>query len=108
MSSAKRTMIFSAGADDKFANSIRHVGLAVGSLRSEAFVIVIVAANDDVGAGVVERLPEWFERKVVAVFAAGAEERLVKIREFAGSRMRGEIGAKPFFLARTDFAATNF
>jgi hypothetical protein len=74
-------------------------------LRGEALVIVVMAADHDIGVGVVERLEKRPNSEVVAVGAAGAEERLVSVGERAGDRMRGEIGTQPFFLGRTGFVA---
>lgn len=108
MSRAEGAMIFAAGADDKFANATGEVGFAIRSLRGEALVIMIVAVNDDIGVCVVKGLPERLEGKVVAVFAARAEKGFVKVGESTRSRMRGEIGTKPFFLARTSFTAADF
>src|SRR5260221_9808971 len=56
--SSKRAVVLSAGADDKFADAALGVGSAIGSLRCETLVIVVVAAQDDVGIGFIERLPK--------------------------------------------------
>src|SRR5262249_53873062 len=102
------TMVLAASADNEFTNATRHVGFAVGSLRSEAFVIVIMAADDDVGVGVKERLPQGFNHQIVTVSAAGTEERLMKISKRARDGMGKKVSAEPFFLARTGFAAADF
>jgi len=104
---AEGTMVFAAGADDEFADAAGGVGEALGILRSKALVVVIVTVENDVGMGRVETIPERLDFKIVAVRAAGTEERLVPVGESAGGGMRGEIGTKPFFLRRTGAAAAN-
>src|SRR5262249_17065135 len=108
MLSLEGTMVLAACADNEFADAAGHVGFAVGSLRSEAFVIVIVAADNDVRVCVVERLPDRFECEIIAVGAAGTEKRLVKIGKGAGDGMRSKVGAEPLFLARASVAAADF
>src|SRR5229473_2372301 len=54
--------------------------------------------QDSEGGGIVKSLEEGLDGEVVAVDAAGTEERLVPIGEGAGGGMRGEIGAEPLFL----------
>src|SRR6266404_1396821 len=105
---AEGPMIFSACAYNKFSNAVNGIGFSFRCLRGEAFVVVIVTTDDDVGVGVVEGLPERLEGKIVTMFTAGAEERFMKIGESASDRMRGKIGAKPFFFTRTWITATDF
>src|SRR5713101_2149405 len=83
------------------------IGGAIRRLRGEALVIMVVAADHDIGVGFVKRLEERLSGEVVAVRAAGTEERLVPVGERASGGMRGEIGSEPFFLGRTGFAAAN-
>ena len=47
-----------AGADDELADAAVAILPAAGVLRREALVVVVVAVDDDVGAGRVEGLPE--------------------------------------------------
>src|SRR6266851_5507312 len=103
---AEGAVILAAGANDEFADAARGVGRAVGFLRGKTLVIVVVAGDHDIRVGFVERLEERLNSEVVAVGAAGTEERFVPVGEGAGGGMRGEIGAQPFFLRRTGFAAT--
>src|SRR5258708_36149099 len=98
-------MVLASRADDEFANAALRIGGAVWRLRSEALVIMIVAADHYVAVGIVECLEEWLHGEVVAVGAARTEERLGPVGERASSRMRGEVRAQPFFLGRTGFAA---
>jgi hypothetical protein len=91
-------MVLAASANDKFANAALGVGDAIGSLRCEALVIVVVAVEDDVGIGLVKCVEQRLYGEVVAMCAAGAEERLVPVGKRASGRMRGEIRAKPLFL----------
>lgn len=51
--SAEGTKVIAACADDKFTNAMRWIGNAVGSLRSEALVIVVVTVEDDGAVGIV-------------------------------------------------------
>ena len=52
-----------AGADDELADAPIAVHLAVGVLRSEALVVVIVAVDDHVDPGGVQRPPEGVHRR---------------------------------------------
>src|SRR5258708_9475921 len=104
---AERAVILAAGANDKFADAARRIGRAIGRLRGEAFVIVIMAGDHDIGVGFVESLEERLNGEVVAVGAAGTEERLMPISKCTGGGVRGEIGAQPFLLRRTGFAAAD-
>ena len=72
-----------AGADDEFANAAGRVEPPVGILRREAFVGVVVAADDEIDVELVERAPHVPHVGIVAV-AAGAEERPVPIHRRAG------------------------
>ena len=104
---AEGAMILAAGANNKFADATLGVSRAIRSLRSEALVVVIVAAENYVGVGFIEGLPEGLHRQVIAVGAAGTEERLVPVGERASDVMRGEVGAKPLFLRRTCLTAAD-
>src|SRR5216683_1985953 len=104
---AERTVILAAGANDEFADAARGIGRAIGRLRGKTLVFVIVAGDHDIRVGFVERLEERLNSEVVAVGATGAKERLVPVGKRAGGGMRGEIGAQPFILGRTGFAATD-
>ena len=50
----ERTMVLASGADDKFADAVESIGLCIGILRREAFVIVIVAIQHHGGVRTVE------------------------------------------------------
>src|SRR5712664_2208671 len=104
---AERAVILAAGAHNEFADAARGIGRAIGRLRGKTFVIVIMAGDYDIGVGFVKSLEEGLNGEVVAVGAAGTEERLVPIGQRAGGGMRGEIGAQPFLLRRTGFAAAD-
>src|SRR5712664_524015 len=104
---AERAVILAAGANDEFADAARGIGRTIGRLRGKTLVIVVVAGDYGFGVGFVERLEERLNSEVVAVGATGAKERLVPIGKGAGGGMRGEIGAQPFFLRRTGFAAAD-
>ena len=65
-------MILVTGANDEFANAARGIGSAIGRLRGEALVIVVMAAAHHIGVGFVERLEKRLSSDVVAVGAAGS------------------------------------
>src|SRR6266851_10317071 len=73
---AEGAVILAAGAHNEFADAARGIGRAIGRLRGEALVIVIVAGDHDIGVGFVECLEERLNSEVVAVGATGAKERL--------------------------------
>src|SRR4029077_7442902 len=70
---AEGTMVFAAGADDEFADAAWRIGNAIGSLRCEALVIMVMAADDYVGIGFIESLPESLHSQIVSMRAAGTE-----------------------------------
>ena len=73
------------------------VAVAVRVLRREPLVVVVVAVQDEVGAGVVQDVPERRDRRVVAVLAA-AEPRLVPHRERAPGVAAAQVLAEPLEL----------
>src|ERR1044071_5035213 len=73
-------------------------GVAYRILRGEALIGVLVAAQDDIGARGLKRLPERLDLGVVAVLGTRAESRGVPIRQRAGIRVSGEVGAQPGLL----------
>src|SRR5260370_6609645 len=103
---AERAVILAAGTHDEFADAARGIGRAIGRLRGEALVIVIMAGAHDIRVGFVERLEERLNSEVVAVGAAGAKERLLPIGKPAGGGIRAQIGANTILLPRTAFATT--
>ena len=104
---AERAMILAAGAYDEFADSVREIRLPVGILRRKALVVVIVTIHDHRRVSGVEVLPKRLHLEVVAMRAAGTEERLVPVRESAGGGMRLQVLAQPLFLRRTRLAAAD-
>src|SRR5260370_42454252 len=97
-------MVFAAGTNDKFAQSARRISGAIGVLRGETFIVMVVAVDNEFGVRFVERLEEWLHGEVVAMGASRTKERLVPVGERAGGGMRGKIGAQPLFLRGTGFA----
>ena len=87
-----------AHARDEFADTGDRIGHTGRGLRPEALIVVIVAGEHELRAGVVQRLPQRLRRGVGQ--GAGAEERVMHIGERATLRARGEIGAQPLFLRR--------
>ena len=82
-------MILATRADDEFANAASGVGGAVGRLRGEALVVVVMTVDNHVGVGVIEGLPERLHRQVIAVSAAGTEKGLVPVGKRACRWMCG-------------------
>ena len=54
-------------------------------------------------ARILERLPQRGQQRLVGV-GAGAEARLVPVGQRAGRRVRGQIGAQPSLLGRSQAA----
>ena len=88
-------MASAAGADDEGADALE---------RREPLVVVVVAGEDDVGTAAAERRPERAEGGVRAV-QAGAEARVMHVRDRAAGRIRGEIRGEPALLRRAALAA---
>jgi len=78
------TMILSARPHHKLSYAPGRIWFSVRILWSKSFVVVIVAVQDYVGIRFLERLKEWLNLEVVAVFPAGTEQRLVEVSERAG------------------------
>src|SRR6267154_2159623 len=104
---AKWAMVLAAGTNYEFANASRGISRAIGLLGSEPFVIMIMTADDHVGTGLIESLPESLHGQIVTMRATGTEQGLVPIGERTRGRMRGEIGAQPLFLRGAGVAAAN-
>src|SRR5690348_5824703 len=72
---AERIVTFAAGAHHELANSLNVAPTALGRLRGKTFVVVIVTHEDDVCAGILERLPNRAHLRVIAMLAR-AEPRM--------------------------------
>ena len=88
-------MASAAGADDERADALE---------RGKPLVVVVVAGEDDVGTAAAERRPQRAEGGVRAV-QAGAEARVVHVRDGAGGRIRSEVRGEPALLRRAALAA---
>ena len=95
-----------ARADNELADAERISG-AVGVLRPESLVVVLVSAEDDIRAVVGQRLPDRLHEGLVAVRRAGAEPRMVPVRQRAGGGVGGKIRAQPGLLRRSGAAAAD-
>jgi hypothetical protein len=89
----------SARTDDELTDTLR-VGDRVGVLEREAFVVVVVRAQDDIGVVLVEHAPERVGAGVAAVVGAGGEARLVPVGEDAGLVGREQVTSQPLHLGR--------
>ena len=76
---AEGAMILATRADDEFPDAVLRIGGAVGRLRGEALVIVVVATHNHVGVGIIEGLPERLHRQIIAVRAAGTKRNFPPI-----------------------------
>ena len=56
--------VLASAAHDKFANAVLGISFAIGILRREALVVVIVPVDHYVGAGVIENLPKRLELRI--------------------------------------------
>src|SRR4029453_5656538 len=86
-------------SDDELADAPLRVGPAVGILRREPFVQVVVRGNDHVGIEVVQRTPEGARGRVVAVLPGGKEGK-VPVRQRASRRICRQLRAQPLQLRR--------
>ena len=83
-----------ARPDDDLAQAARTLDPAVGVLRGESLVVVVVAVDDQLGASRVELLPEGRDVPVVAVLSR-AETRVMPDRKRAMCAGRGEVLVEP-------------
>ena len=92
-----------AGADHELADAEGRVGGAAPVHRREALVVVPVAAEQDVGAAVVEVLPQLLHVRVVP---GGRPARLVPDGDDVVRRRGGEVVLEPQILRRAGRAAS--
>src|SRR3954468_10311998 len=99
-----------AGSDDEAADSAGAVKGAIGVLRLQALVEVLVPGEHEVRAGVVERLPEGDRLLGPAPFLARerAEQRVVPEGQGARPAVAGEIRGEPLLLRRPEAAASRY
>src|SRR5690348_1511925 len=86
-------MTLAAGPHDELADA-RRVSAPGGILRGEALVVVVVPVEHDIGVGGEQIPPERVINWVVAVLA-GAESRLMPVREDARRGMLAQVGREP-------------
>src|SRR3990170_261902 len=86
-----------AGADDEFADAGHRVRVAVPILGSKPLIVVVVAAQDNLRADIIESLPDRLHGRGVAV-VAGAKPRMMPVGRGAGRRVSAEVGAQPLLL----------
>ena len=63
----KRVMICASSSDNEFADPAGRIGSSGGVLGREPLIIVVVADEDDIGAGLVQALPERVIRPITPV-----------------------------------------
>src|SRR5262245_8264316 len=82
-----RTQRCAACPDDELADAMHRIGRAIGRLRREALVVVLVAVDYHVRAERVEDAPDLLHMGIVAVIP-GAKDWVVPI----GQRADGSVG----------------
>src|SRR3954453_3957659 len=87
---AERVVILAARADNELANAARGVGYAGGILRRETLIIMGVAVDHQLGASIIQRLPDRLHRNGVTMFA-GTKARVVPVSQRAVGRVRAQI-----------------
>src|SRR3990170_1442040 len=101
----ERVVALAAGADDEVPDAVR-VGPLVGILRGDPLVAVVVPVQHDIRTRLVERLPERFRPRAVAMPARG-EAGMVPVGKRARRRMGGKIVPQPPLLGRALVAAAD-
>src|SRR6266849_1992033 len=94
-------MALAACADHELPNPSSRIGRARGRLRRKALIVVLVPGDHDLGAGVVQRLPQRLRRRQAAVLRSRAEPRMVPVGDGALLGAGREVLAQPRFLRRT-------
>src|SRR5438132_27162 len=98
-------MALAARPYDELADTGR-IGLPGGILRGETFVIVVMPVEHDIGAGGEQITPERVINRLVAVLA-GAESRLMPVREDARRGMLVQVGREPPLFRRASRTAAD-
>src|SRR5207247_8415143 len=80
---------------------IHRIYCASRRMMGEPLIVVVMAVEHELGPSVVQVLPEVLSLRV-DLDRAGAEERVVPIRQGARHRVSREIGAQPLLLGRPD------
>ncbi len=91
-------VVRAAGPDDERPDAAHWISHTVRCLLCEALVRVVVRGQDQIGIGLVERVPEGLVPVVVT--ATGAEQRLVPVRQGAGVRVGRKVLSQPLTLRR--------
>ena len=103
----QRVVLRAALADHELAHAALVVQLPVGRLGREALVGVVVAAVDELGAVLVEQLPERGRLRERAVGGPGAPARVVPVGAHAASGVGGEVLLEPLVLLGARAAAAD-
>src|SRR5579863_985586 len=99
--------ILSATADNEFPNASLRIGFSIGIFRSKSLVVVIVSVDDYICVRGIQRIPQRFHLRVVAVLSARTEQRLVKICQRAGHVVLRQILPEPLPLRGRRITASN-
>ena len=103
----QRVVLRAPLADHELAHAALVVHLPVGRLGREALVGVVVAAVDELGAVLVEQLPERGRLRERAVGGPGAPARVVPVGAHAASGVGGEVLLEPLVLLGAGAAAAD-
>jgi hypothetical protein len=97
-----------ARSDRELADAATLVGIALGILRREPLVEMIVGGDDDVDAVRVEDVPELLLHLVLASVSPLAEARMMEVGNGAAPAMPSQIGEQPEPLQDVARARTAF
>ena len=89
---AKRVERPAARADHKLANPTCCIRHTVGVLGGKAFIIMVVTAENEVGAIVIERLPDGRHTGFIAMFT-GAKAGMMPVGQCTSLGIGGQVGA---------------
>ena len=98
-------MALAARPNDELADTGR-IGVPGGVLRGEAFVIVVMPVEHDIGMGGEQIPPERVINRLVTVLA-GAESRLMSVREDARRGVLAQVGREPPLFRRAGRTAAD-
>ena len=96
--------IFASGSHDELADTVRRVSATFWILGRKSLIVVIVSADHNVCARIIEGLPQRLESGIVAVCRARTKEGFMKVSQGAGSMIAAEILAQPLQLRRSGIA----
>jgi hypothetical protein len=90
---AQERMAPATGAYNDFANATAGIANAIGVLRSESLIRMLVGGKDQIGVRGVKVLPKRMKLRMTGMVweEAATEKGVVPVGQKAGSRMGGQI-----------------